>query len=281
MGLETAPALDAGAQGWGNLFMRYSTATAVALCLGLAACQSSGTQPVAATPQTADLAVASTDPNAVPPADPAATQAAAASAPGQPANAKAAPMLASAPVAPGQCHMVVAGGPPEKPAKGADFGKAVTKDVGKNVSRNVITMLGGAFGGQIGSVVASSVATSEIRTEADLAGTWLITDLTPDCACEISVRTGINLQGKSSDKGPISAVGCNSPALQKIANWTLGYSFTGYNAKFELKTKDNRTVLATLNRDGIHYFSGTLADGTPVVMWRDGQNYSSFKKATN
>ena len=93
-----------------------------------------------------------------------------------------------------------------------------------------------------------------------------------------ATRGWLKIQGKGKDTGSIKLSGCSTPVIQKVANWALGYSFAGYDAKFELKARDNRTVLATLNRDGIHYFSGTLADGTPVVMWRDGQNYSSFKK---
>ena len=72
--------------------------------------------------------------------------------------------------------------------------------------------------------------------------------------------------------------GCSTPALQQVAAWALGYSFTGYDAKFEMKAKDRRTVLATLKREGVHYFAGTMSDGTPVTLWRDGQNYNAFRK---
>ncbi|MCG6856437.1 MAG: hypothetical protein LJE67_00045, partial [Salaquimonas sp.] len=147
------------------------------------------------------------------------------------------------------------------------------------VGRNILTMIGGQVGGGIGAAVASGVASSEIRAEGDIKGTWQITDGSPNCACQLAIGGLWKIQGKGNDGGSIKTVGCANPAVKRVANWALGYSFTGYDAKFELKAKDNRTVLATLNRDGIHYFSGTLADGTPVVVWRSGQNYSSFKKS--
>ena len=250
--------------------VRGQSAAVMAACLLIAGCQSTGGNASTAQLQPTEMNVAgtdpnaATDPNAMAMTDPAAT-----------------PQMAASPqMAPvgGQCSIQLAGGPPPKPAKGADFGKAVTKDVGKNVSRNIITMIGGRLGGQIGAAAASGIAQSEIRAEGDIKGTWQITDGNPGCACQLEVGGLFKIQGKGNDKGSIKTIGCANPAIQRVANWALGYSFTGYNAKFELKAKDNRTVLATMNRDGIHYFSGTLADGTPVVMWRDGQNYSSFKK---
>ena len=258
-------------------------AAVLAVCLVATACQSSGTGD--AQLQQADLNVAQTDPNAVP-GDPAAAQTASTDAGqvqpahGQPAQGQLAQgqLAMSAPGLPGQCAIQLAGGPPPKPAKGADFGKAAAKNVGKNVTRNLITIIGGQVGGQIGAAAASGVANSEIRAEQDIKGTWQITDGNMGCACQIEIGGIWKIQGKGKDKGSIKTIGCSSPLVQRIANWALGYSFTGYNAKFELKAKDNRTVLATMNRDGVHYFSGAMADGTPVVLWRDKQNYSSFKK---
>ena len=66
-------------------------------------------------------------------------------------------------------------------------------------------------------------------------------------------------------KQPAVAKGANK---RGAARWTLGYSFTGYDAPFDLYSADGAKV-ATLNRDGMDYFSGTLADGTPVTLWRD------------
>lgn len=260
-------------------------AAGVVACLSIAGCQSSGSSTETGGLETNDLDVAPLDPNAEPAADPAATptagatpQAAQPGQAGQQGQLASVQQSAAAPQTAGQCAIVIAEGPPPKPAKGADFGKAVVKDTGKNVQRNVVTMIGGQLGGQLGAAVASGAASSEIRAEGDIKGTWMVTDGTPNCACQLEIGGLFKIQGKGNDKGTIKTAGCATPTLQKIANWALGYSFTGYDARFELKARDNRTVLATMNRDGVHYFSGALADGTPVVMWRDGQNYSSFKK---
>jgi hypothetical protein len=175
------------------------------------------------------------------------------------------------------CHIQLAGGPPSKPARGADFGKAIVKNTGKNVQRNVIQRIGGHFGGGLGAVVSGAVANSTIRNEEDIKGIWMITDGATGCACNLRIDGMLQLQGRGKDAGSVVTEGCNTPAIASIAKWALGYSFAGYDAKFDLKAKDNRSVLATLNRDGIHYFSGTLADGTAVTMWRDGQNYMQMK----
>ena len=95
-------------------------------------------------------------------------------------------------------------------------------------------------------------------------------------ACQIGIDGFFALQGKGGDTGTAKLKGCTDQRLAQIATWALGYSFAGYDAKFELKAKDKKTVVATLNRDGIHYFSGTLTDGTPVVMWREGQTYGQL-----
>ncbi len=239
-------------------------AAATAMCLLIAGCQSTGGSADTAQLQQADLNVAETDPAAA--GDPNAMALA------EPA---AEPQMASAG---GQCSIQLAGGPPPIPPRGADFGKAFVKDTGKNVSRNIITMIGGRLGGGIGSAVASGVARSEIRPEGDIKGTWQITDGSNSCACTMEIGGVKVITGKGGDTGTIKTIGCSNPMVQQIANWALGYSFTGYDAKFELKARDKRTVLATLNRDGAHYFSGKMANGTPVVIWRDKQNYSSFKK---
>ncbi|MEC9344244.1 MAG: hypothetical protein VYD64_10420 [Pseudomonadota bacterium] len=245
-------------------------AAVMMLCALASGCQSTGTADVTQLQENEIDVAGATSEQALQeetaPVDPAVVQAAVA------ADGQIMPAAA-------QCTIALAGGPPPKPAKGADFGKAVAKDTGKTVGRNILTMIGGQVGGQLGAAVAGGVANSEIRAEADIKGTWQITDGTPNCACQLEIGGLWKIQGKGRDSGTIKPAGCTNPAVQQVANWALGYSFTGYNAKFELKAKDKRTVLATMNRDGIHYFSGTLADGTPVVMWRDGQNYSSFRKS--
>ena len=218
----------------------------------LSACQSASTAPkplALQAPATSATAAAAPD---------AATQA---PAQGTPTN------VAFAAVAPGQCGMVIAG-PPPKPTKGADFGKAAAKNVGKNVGRNVFAGLVGQAAGPLGSAVAHGVALNAVRPEQDLKGTWTATDGSATCGCSVQISSGINLQGKSSDKGKLSAAACSNGLLANAARWTLGYSFTGYNAPFDLYSAGGAKV-ATLNRDGMDYFSGTLADGTPVTLWRD------------
>ena len=169
------------------------------------------------------------------------------------------------------CSVQLANGPPPKPSKGADIARnAVGKNVGRNAGRSILTHLGGRLGGGIGVAAASGAATSTIRTEQDMKGKWLVTDGRSDCACNISINSGINLQMKSSNKGKLKTEGCANPALAASQRWRLGHSFTGYNASFELLANDNKTVLATMRRDGLNYFSGTLPNGEPVTMWRRG-----------
>ncbi|MFZ1813928.1 MAG: hypothetical protein WBO55_15430 [Rhizobiaceae bacterium] len=258
----------------------------VVLCtIAFASCQSSGASSVTSGLETAELKVADgsatlDDPNAVPQDQAEASSDPAVAARQDPATqlASAAPQPApsAAPVV-AQCAQVLAEGPPPVPARGADFGKAVAKDVGKNVSRNLISMIGGAVGGQIGSAVAGGTAQATIRAEGDIKGTWTVTDGAPNCGCAVEIGGLFKLQGKGTDSGTAKPQGCANPALAQVAHWNLGYSFTGYDAKFELKAKDKKTVLATLNREGVHYFQGSLADGTPIVLWRDKQNYNAFK----
>lgn len=169
------------------------------------------------------------------------------------------------------CSVQLASGPPPKPSKGADFAKnAVGKNVGRNVGRNVLTQLGGRLGGGIGAAVASGAATSTIRTEQDMKGKWLATDGRTNCACEISISSGVNLQLQSSNKGKLTTSNCASSSLASSQRWRLGHTFTGYNASLELLSSDNKTVLATMRRDGLNYFSGTLANGEAITMWRRG-----------
>ncbi|MCB1422600.1 MAG: hypothetical protein KDJ69_09070 [Nitratireductor sp.] len=178
----------------------------------------------------------------------------------------------------GQCAIPLPGGPPAKPPRGKDFGRAVVKNTGKAVQRGVIQQIGGALGGGLGAAIAGNVAAGTIRQEEDIKGVWMITDGSQTCACEVSVDSLWKLKGKGADTGHSKTRGCTNSYMQQVAAWQLGYSFTGYDSKFHLKAKDKQTVLATLNRDGIHYFSGTFSDGTPVVMWRQGQTYHQLTK---
>ncbi|WP_422371805.1 hypothetical protein [Hoeflea sp.] len=177
--------------------------------------------------------------------------------------------------APAQCANPLAGGPPPKPAKGADFAKnAVGKNVARNVGRNV---LGNVIGG---GVIGATVASQVVRTEQDLGGTWMVTDGSPDCGCEVRVRTGAGVvsQGfgrntsyrlKDAKGGNMSNISCSNPLLANASRFALGYSFTGYDALLVVEGGNGQPV-AQMKRDGINYFSGTLADGTQVTMWRRG-----------
>lgn len=206
-------------------------------------------------------------------------------APGQVATAAPAGPAASAPEpspaafaatasAPAICATPLAGGPPPAPAKGADFAKnAVGKNLARNVGRNVLGSVIG--GGAVGGAISSQV----VRTEQDLAGKWQVTDGSPNCGCEIQVRTGAGftrtgLTGDTytirvANSGGMQALGCSNPQLAAVARFGLGHTFTGYDAELEIKAKDGTTV-AKMKRNGINHFSGALADGTPVTMWRRG-----------
>ena len=234
---------------------KFSLSAVLAAALALSACQS------AKAPGAAN-AMADTNFATTP-----STVTAAAAPPGATATAYA----ATPPAAAGQCAMPIAGGPPPKPAKGADFAKnAVGNNIKRNVGRNAISMLGGQIAGPLGGAVAQGIAVSQIRTEQDLKGKWTVTDGRSDCGCELDISSGVNLQMKSSNAGTLKPLGCASPLLAGTGRWTLGHSFTGYDVPLTLLGPDRRTVMATLNRDGINYFSGRLADGTPVTLWRRG-----------
>jgi len=167
--------------------------------------------------------------------------------------------------------MPIAGGPPPKPARGADFAQnAVANNLKRNVARNSISMLGSRVAGPLGGAIAQGVASNQIRTEQDLKGRWTITDGRADCGCELEFSSGVNLKMESSDNGALKPLGCMTGLVAAAERWTIGHSFTGYDVPLTLYAADRRTVLATLNRDGINYFSGRLADGTPVTLWRRG-----------
>lgn len=185
------------------------------------------------------------------------------------AETAAAPPGAAAAVAaaPAQCAAPIAG-PPPKPARGADFAAATGKNLGKNVGRNVIAGMGSHIAGPFGGVIAGAVATEAIRTEQDLKGAWKATDGSPACGCALDVSSGVNLQGRTVYSGALKARGCGNPHLARVAKWNLGHTFTGYDATLDLTASDG-TRLASLKRDGVDYFSGTLADGTPLTIWRE------------
>lgn len=168
----------------------------------------------------------------------------------------------------GQCAIQLADGPPPKPDRGSDIAKnAVGKNIARNVGRNAITRIGGRVGGGLGAAVAGGLASNSIRTEQDLKGVWTITDGSANCACQLDISSGTNLQMQSSNQGKLKPKGCSS-LVASAARWSLGHSFTGYDAPFQLLAPDRKTVIAHMKRDGINFFSGTLADGTSVTMWR-------------
>ena len=131
---------------------------------------------------------------------------------------------------PAQCAIAIASGPPPKPSKGADFGSAAAKNVGKGLGRSLISSIGGAVAGPLGGAVAGGVAASTIRSEHDLKGRWTATDGSPNCGCSIDVGAATNLQMKTANKGKLSPVDCGNPLLAQAKSWTLGHTFTGYDA---------------------------------------------------
>lgn len=229
---------------------RYRTLVVlVASLAAMSACQSTG--------QPGDKPVAGATNSAAPIA---AAQAAA------PVSVAYAPPSASTPA---MCAVQLAAGPPPKPDKGADFGKAAAKNVGKNIGRSLISSIAGGVAGPLGGAVAGGLATNAIRSEQDLKGTWTATDGRSDCGCRLDISAATNLQLKTANAGRMAAKDCGHPMLAQSARWSLGHSFTGYDAPFQIMGSDGRTVVATLNRDGVDYFSGQLADGTPVTIWRE------------
>ena len=144
----------------------------------------------------------------------------------------------------GACAIALPGGPPRKPVRAADFALVSTDAAG--------------------------------RGEGDVRGAWTITDGSPNCGCRLEMTGRFRIAGRKGETGQIRARGCGSPALARMAVWHLGYAFTGYDAKLDLKAPDGETVLATLNREGVHHFSGRMADGTPVTLWRDAREGGTF-----
>lgn len=185
--------------------------------------------------------------------------------PGETAQPPVDAVLASA--APAQCARPIAG-PPPKPARGSDFAAATGKNLGKNVGRNLIANMGSRVAGPLGGAVAGAVAADAIRAEHDLNGAWTATDGSSACGCTLDMKSGINLQGRTVHNGSLKSRDCGNPNLARAAKWSLGHTFTGYDATLDITAQDGAR-LASLKRDGVDYFSGTLADGTPVTIWRE------------
>lgn len=183
--------------------------------------------------------------------------------------ASTAPAVAAAPGAcvPGQFAIATV---PPKPERVGDFFAGAAENVGRNVTRNVGTraaqnMLGRTIpgvGGAIAVAAAPAVGQQIVQKAEDLWDDWTATDGSPACGCTVTFHKG------ALRADLVKSTGCASPQLQQIAHWRLGHSFTGYDAKLELLAADGRTIRATLNREGLDYFQGTLADGTPITLWR-------------
>ncbi|MGI9402171.1 MAG: hypothetical protein ACR2O0_13020 [Rhizobiaceae bacterium] len=177
------------------------------------------------------------------------------------------------------CKKELADGPPPKPARGADFGQIAANNNSSD-EQGIIQTIGGHFGEQ---TAATNDSTTSARTnsDVDVRGTWNITDGSPNCVCKLTVDGVFTTQGKGSDTGTIKINECTSPGIISMATWSLAYTSSGYDSKLELKTKDRKTALAILNREGIHYFSGRLSNGAPITMWREGQNYKQLQFGQN
>ena len=169
--------------------------------------------------------------------------------------------------APAQCARPIAG-PPPKPARGSDFAAATGRNLGKNVGRNLIANMGSRVAGPLGGAVAGAAAADAIRAEHDLNGAWTATDGSSTCGCTLDMKSGINLQGRTVHNGSITSRDCGNPHLARAAKWSLGHTFTGYDATLDITAQDGARLVA-LKRDGVDHFSGTLADGTPVTIWRE------------
>jgi hypothetical protein len=269
----------------------FISGTTVLAAVMLASCQSSsGTQSSAtlssaaqpqqaaasaddtmAAPQAVDADTAQGAAEAASPADATSSELALAAAPAQ------------SPAAAAACAIALAGGPPPVPPRGADFGSAVASNVGKGAQRGALRILGAQLGGQIGAI-AGDVAANSVRPEEEVRGVWKITDGRSDCGCELALDAAMSFNGTLAKSGKTLKRGCTNPALSASATWALGHSFTGYGAKLEFFSSNRKTVVATMTREGIHYFKGTLSDGTPVTMWREGENsreLAGFRKTAN
>ena len=151
--------------------------------------------------------------------------------------------------------------------------------MGKGAKRGALRILGASVGGQIGALVGD-VAANSVRPEQEVRGIWTITDGSPGCGCQIALDAPVSINGSLAMKGKTLMRDCSNPVLAGSASWNLGHSFTGYGVKMEFSNR--KSVSATMTREGIHYFTGTLADGTPVTMWREKQNsgeLSAFRKS--
>ena len=176
------------------------------------------------------------------------------------------------------CSRPIAG-PPAKPAKGGDFVKhGVGGNLKRNIARNGITQIGGMLGGGLGAAVASGIAADRVRTAEDVDGRWQATDGANDCGCQVELVNGVGIPGFNgrdtikfstdiAKTGKVKAAACRSPLLASAEAFGLGSTFTGYGAPFELRDASGNK-LATMKRDGVNYFSGTMSDGTPVTLWR-------------
>ena len=247
--------------------MRNSNLLLAVGALILSACQSTGEQAALspATPQTTAQAAATATPTS--------------SAPSATAAASATAFAQTPAQTPAQCAIQLAGGPPPKPNKGADFAQnAVGKNLARNAGRNILANIGGRVAGPIGGAVSGSLAAQAIRTEQDLHGKWMMTDGTSNCACEVDISTSTGLvpdgyfrssgyRLKDAMGGKVKNISCSNPNIAATTSFALGYSFTGYDAELALQAA-NGSGVGLLKRDGLNYFSGTLSDGTPVTMWR-------------
>ncbi len=177
--------------------------------------------------------------------------------------------LAAAPafIGPMQCTTRLPGGPPAKPERLSAFGTATAWNVGKNVGRGAITSAGTMVAGPVGGAVAGTVAARALPSEFDIRGTWQATDGAPNCGCTLTIQTQSSWTGANPERGTAQSSGCRNSALANANDWRLDETMTGLEAEFLLyATNGNR--IAVLKRDGPDYYSGQLANGTPVTLWR-------------
>lgn len=170
-------------------------------------------------------------------------------------------------IGPMQCTTRLPSGPPAKPERMTAFGTATAWNVGKNVGRGAITSAGAMVAGPVGGAVAGSVAARALPSEFDIRGNWQATDGAPNCGCNLAITSPTNWSGANPPRGTAQPSGCRNSALANANDWRLDETMTGLEAEMLIYARNGNRI-AVLQRDGPDYYSGQLANGTPVTLWR-------------
>ena len=171
-------------------------------------------------------------------------------------------------VGPMQCAVPLQSGPPAKPDRAAAFGTATAWNVGRNVGRSAITGAGTFVAGPVGGAVAGNLAARALPSEFDIRGQWTVTDGTANCGCSLAFAAPGSWSGANPPRGTARTSGCNNPLLASAADWRLDETMTGPEAEM-LVYAQNGNRIAVLKRDGPDYYSGQLATGQSITVWRN------------